>query len=148
MFITNNNDSFHLRWKENLVKHQKVSKYYDQDCSRVHPWNLSTRRTLICVVYVTRRQVYWSLTHNVLFAGTLIWYHTHTQTHTPQTHTARTGASRMTYPYKYIFTPPVMCSQQLSLLHKWIIHWYQKFSFHNVFSFQRLLTCKSHLSVD
>ena len=32
MFITNNKDSFSLRWKENLVKHQKVSKYYDQDC--------------------------------------------------------------------------------------------------------------------
>ena len=33
MFITNNHDSFHLWWKENLVKHQKVSKCYDQDCS-------------------------------------------------------------------------------------------------------------------
>ena len=30
MFIANNRDSFHLWWKENLVKHQKVSKYYDQ----------------------------------------------------------------------------------------------------------------------
>ena len=25
--------SFHLWWKENLVKHQNVSKYHDQDCS-------------------------------------------------------------------------------------------------------------------
>ena len=24
--------SFQLRWKENLVKHQNVSKYHDQDC--------------------------------------------------------------------------------------------------------------------
>ena len=32
MFITNNYNSFHLWWKENLVKHQNVSKYYDQDC--------------------------------------------------------------------------------------------------------------------
>ena len=31
-FITNNLASFHLRCKENLVKHQKVSKYYDNDC--------------------------------------------------------------------------------------------------------------------
>ena len=23
---------FHLWWKENLIKHQKVSKYYDHDC--------------------------------------------------------------------------------------------------------------------
>ena len=31
MFITNNHASFHL-WR-NLVKHQKLSKYYDYDCS-------------------------------------------------------------------------------------------------------------------
>ena len=33
MFISNNRVSFHLRWKENLVKHQKFSKYYENDCS-------------------------------------------------------------------------------------------------------------------
>ena len=32
MFITNNQDSFQLWGKGNLVKHQKVSNYYDQDC--------------------------------------------------------------------------------------------------------------------
>ena len=32
MFITNNHDSVHLCWKQNLVKHQKVSKYYVHDC--------------------------------------------------------------------------------------------------------------------
>ena len=32
MFISNNRASFHLWWKENLVKHQKVSKYYENDC--------------------------------------------------------------------------------------------------------------------
>ena len=31
-FITNNRTSFHLRWKKNLVKHQKVSKYHENDC--------------------------------------------------------------------------------------------------------------------
>ena len=31
MFITNYHTSFHFRWKENLVKHQKVSKHYDHD---------------------------------------------------------------------------------------------------------------------
>ena len=30
--ITNNYDSFHLWWKRNLAKHQKISKYYDHDC--------------------------------------------------------------------------------------------------------------------
>ena len=37
-FITNNQASFHLWWNENLVKHQKFSKYYDDGCS--YPWNL------------------------------------------------------------------------------------------------------------
>ena len=31
MFITNNRASFQLRRKEDLVKHQKVSKYYGND---------------------------------------------------------------------------------------------------------------------
>ena len=33
MFISNNRTSFHLWWKENLVKHRKVSKYHETDCS-------------------------------------------------------------------------------------------------------------------
>ena len=33
MFISNNRPSFHLWWKENLVKDRKVSKYYETDCS-------------------------------------------------------------------------------------------------------------------
>ena len=32
MFISNNRVSFHLWWKESLVKHQKVSKYYAIHC--------------------------------------------------------------------------------------------------------------------
>ena len=32
MFMSNNRPSFHLWWKENLVKHWKVSKYYETDC--------------------------------------------------------------------------------------------------------------------
>ena len=31
MFISNNHTSFHLWWKENLVKHQKVLKHYGND---------------------------------------------------------------------------------------------------------------------
>ena len=33
MFISNNRASFHLWWKENLLKHQKVSKYYESSCN-------------------------------------------------------------------------------------------------------------------
>ena len=54
-----------------------------------------------CVFHETRHQVYQSLTLNVVFTGTLIWY---------QSHTAHSGASRLTHPYRYIFTPPLMCS--------------------------------------
>ena len=36
MFISNNRASFHLWCKENLVKHQKVSKYYKNGCSNVY----------------------------------------------------------------------------------------------------------------
>ena len=33
MYISNNHASLHFWCKENLVKHQKVSKYYETDCS-------------------------------------------------------------------------------------------------------------------
>ena len=32
IFISNNRPWFHLWLKENLVKHQKISKYYENDC--------------------------------------------------------------------------------------------------------------------
>ena len=32
MFISNNRAFFHLWRKENLVKHQRVSKHYENDC--------------------------------------------------------------------------------------------------------------------
>ena len=76
----------------------------------VEPLYLSTRRTLMCVlcnkVSSLLRHMLW------FFTGTLIWYHTHTQMHT--THS---GTSRLMHPCKYIFTPLVMCSQKLLLLH-------------------------------
>ena len=31
MFISDNRTSFHLWWKDNLAKHQKVLKYYETD---------------------------------------------------------------------------------------------------------------------
>ena len=33
ILISNNHTSFHLWWNENVVKHPKVSKYYETDCS-------------------------------------------------------------------------------------------------------------------
>ena len=98
-------------------------------CAIVHNVNMdllhtSSLGTLVrerpwCVFYATRCQIYWGLTHNVAFCWSCdLISHTHTQTHThTHTHTnthmyrVHSGASRMTHPYKYIFTPPVMCSQ-------------------------------------
>ena len=57
--------------------------------------------------------VFYAIRH-LNITGTLIWYHS-------QTHTAHSGTSTLTStltdPYKYKFTPPVMCSCQLPLLH-------------------------------
>ena len=35
MFLSNNPPSFPLWWKQNLVKHQQVSKYYEKDCLQI-----------------------------------------------------------------------------------------------------------------
>ena len=32
-YVTDNGTSFRLCWKENLLKYQRVSKYYENDCS-------------------------------------------------------------------------------------------------------------------
>ena len=68
-----------------------------------------------------------------------------------QTHTAHSGASTQ-QAYINIYLHHMLGSpQELPLLHwiiKWIILWYQKFTFHNVFSFQKLFTDKSDISVD
>ena len=88
-----------------------------------------------CVFHATR----WGLTHN--FTGTLIWYHT--QKYTQHT---QGPVDWHTHLSKYL--------QQLLFVHssylyyiEWIIHWDQKFTFHNVFSVQKLFICKA-TSVD
>ena len=81
-------------------------------------WNLhimSGLGTLVserpwCVFYATKHQVYWGLTH-CRYSDLTSHKHIHTR------HTVHSGASRLTHPYKYIFTPPATCSQQLPLLH-------------------------------
>ena len=49
IFISNNCPSFHLGWKKNLVKHRKVSKYYETDRDwggKVFIWNKPPQRLL------------------------------------------------------------------------------------------------------
>ena len=98
----------------------------------------------------------YNVIHNeiwyIMWFFALIWKctytqtHTHTHTHThihTQRHTAHSGASRLIHPlihpYKYIFkfTLPVMSFGSYLYYIEWLIHWYQKFTFRNVFSFQK-----------
>ena len=66
-----------------------------------------------CVFYAIRRQVYWGLTHNVGFTGTLIWYHTHK-------HTAHAGVSRLTHSYN-TYLRHLLCAQSSYLYYvKWL----------------------------
>ena len=53
--------------------------------------------------------VFYAIRH-LIITGTLIWYHT-------QKHTAHSGTSTLTHPYKSIYTLPVMRSHELPLLH-------------------------------
>ena len=56
--ITNNHASFHFWWKENLINHQDVSKYHEQDCLQhfyllfvfINSFNnrLSVRKSYFC----------------------------------------------------------------------------------------------------
>ena len=39
MFISNNRPSFHLSGKENSLKHQRVSKYHENDALIAHNGN-------------------------------------------------------------------------------------------------------------
>ena len=107
----------------------------------------------LAVCLMQQRVKFTEIWHMWFFAGALIWYrkhmHTHMRMHTnkhtrthPQTHrnTAGSGDNRLTHPYKYILTPTAICNTLNNSL-------YQKFTFHGVFSFQKLLTCRSHISV-
>ena len=65
------------------------------------------------VFYATRHQVYWGLTHNMVFDLYLdLKSHTRTNKDTPHA-----GINRLTHPHKYILTPLIMWLQQLSVLH-------------------------------
>ena len=62
--------------------------------------------------------------------------YTHKHTHKDTQHTPALGASRLTQPYKYIYLHLLLCAHSSYLYYiEWTIHWYQKFTFHNVFSF-------------
>ena len=68
--------------------------------------------------------------------------YTHTHTHT-QTHTTHSGTIRLMHPYEYNLHHLLCAHSSYLYYNEWIYHWHQKFTFHNVFSFQKWFTCKS-----
>ena len=119
-------------------------------------WNLSTL-VLEGPVCFMQQGIKFTKVWDVMcfFSNTLIWCntpthphcHAHTQTETHTKHDPRDWINHT----KYILMPSVMCSQQLSVL-----HWMNNLEtskiyiteFHNIFAFQTLLTCKSHIYID
>ena len=129
----------------NLLKHYSSFAFVFWMNGRSHHIWCAIQKDL-AVFYAIRYKVYWGLTHVVFCLCSDLISHTHTDTHT--THA---GANRLTHPYKYISTPPVICSQQLPVLHCMINSLISKMSFtgfYNAFGFQKLLTYRSHMSFD
>ena len=76
------------------------------------------------------------------FAGTLTLYHTHKPTQ-------HTHGPVDLHTHINIYLHHLLCAHNSYLYYiEWIIHLYHKITFHNVFSFQELFTCKGHISVD
>ena len=55
MFLNNNRPSFPLWWKQNLVKHQQLSKYYEKDCLQIF---LSLFRSLLATKFVKNSHIW------------------------------------------------------------------------------------------
>ena len=54
-FIANNNASFHWWWKENLLSHQKVSKYYKCDCLQNFPLLFMS----LLATLIVKKVIFW-----------------------------------------------------------------------------------------
>ena len=145
-----------------------VSHVRSWNCEIVyHIMDLKLLR-LTCWFYATGHQIYQRfVTKEMVFASTLIWNHTHkhiqdtqrpialdTHTNTYWHHPLRVHDSYQYYTewitcwYKNLLYrgPPVMCMQKLPVLH-WLSCWYVNIYFtevYNVFTFQKLLTCRRH----
>ena len=75
MFRNNNRSSFHLRWKENFVKHRKVSKYYETDCRSLNNFSPFYSKTN----YIKPIEICFFSTHDIRlflkirFTNVLFW---------------------------------------------------------------------------
>ena len=71
-------------------------------------WCVSTGSNLLCILCNKASFLLKFQADDLVFANTLIRYHTHRQTHT-----GHIGTIRLTHIYKYILTLSVMSTQQL-----------------------------------
>ena len=104
-------------------------------------WYLGTRTTLMC--FLQQGVMFTEVWHIMrFFTGTLIWYHTQTQ---------YTQGPADWHTHINVYLHHLLCAQKsyfyhIKWLNKWLykctIQWYQKFTFHNVLSFQKVFTCK------
>ena len=92
-------------------------------CRALVPW---------CMFYATRRQIYWVLTRDVVFClSSDLITHTHTHTHKDTQHTQ--GPVDW-HAHINIYLHQLLCAHSSYLYFiKWIMHWYQQFTFHNFF---------------
>ena len=77
----------------------------------------------------------------------IMWFFAETLISHSHKDTAHSGASRVTHPYKYIFSLPVVCSQQLSLLYWMNDSLISKIYFLQCLFFSKIFTCQSHLLI-
>ena len=93
-----------------------LTEYLYYGSTHVKPWSLSTRRNLL---YVLCDKVSSLLSSDTWYGFQLVLWFDVIQTHKD---TAHPGANRSTHINSVYYI-------------EWIIHWYQKLTFHNVFAF-------------
>ena len=97
-----------------------------------------------CVFYATRHQIYWRFDMDDMILTSNLIKITHIDKNT-----GYTGSNRLKHTYKYIWAPPVTCTQQLPALH-WVTYWYKNLlsSGQQCLCFSKSLTFRSHISAD
>ena len=129
-----------------LGQSKKTLTRYDGP-TLVEPWYLSPGSY---VFYAARCQVYWRFdTDEMAFASTLIRYHTHEQIHVQNTKESIDW--HINIYWHHLGGVPDICSKQLPILH-WInqspISKIYFTEVNSIFAFQKLVTCRSHISTN
>ena len=73
LFITNNQAFFHLWWKENLVKYQKVSNYYVCDCRSYILWRKGSVFTTSWWTFFITQECFMDIRWNLILENQISW---------------------------------------------------------------------------